>query len=60
LAGFPDPSLKKANLALDQSKPNLTEEDLNRAMKEISSEKVARLIGLIAHLAYWSVFGHIN
>jgi hypothetical protein len=31
-----------------------------RALKEIQSEKTARLIGLTCHLVYWSVFGHIN
>lgn len=31
-----------------------------KALKEIQSEKIARLIGLVSHLVYWSVFGHLN
>jgi len=47
-------------LALEQNKPNLNFEDIMKALKEIQSEKIARLIGLASHLVYWSVFGHIN
>jgi len=30
------------------------------AKDEITSERVARLVGLISHFVYWSVFGSIN
>ena len=51
---------KKVNLALEQNKPNILEEDIVNALEEIQSEKVARLIGLVSHIVYWCVFGHIN
>lgn len=51
---------QKNNLALETTKPNLLEEDITKALKEIQSEKLARMIGLVCHLVYWSVFGHIN
>ena len=50
----------KANLALVAAKPNLNEIDIKNANAEITNENTAKLIGLISHLAYWSVFGHIN
>jgi len=40
--------------------PQLTEADLNLAKDEITSDETAKLIGLIVHLTYWSVFGHLN
>jgi len=47
-------------LALEQNAPYLQIEDIMKALKEIQSEHIARLIGLTSHLVYWSVFGHIN
>jgi hypothetical protein len=41
-------------------KPNLSDKDIETAQNEITNENTAKLIGLICHLAYWSVFGHIN
>eukprot|EP00347_Sterkiella_histriomuscorum_P010573 403375759 len=55
-----NPVTKKNNLALEQNKPNLEFDDIMKALKEIQSQKNARLIGLVSHLVYWSVFGHIN
>jgi hypothetical protein len=40
--------------------PNLTEADINMAKSTITKDTTAKLIGEIAHLAYWSVFGHLN
>ena len=42
------------------AKPNLSNEDIEEAQNEIIKESTAKLIGLIAHLTYWSVFGHLN
>ena len=50
----------KNSNALVAGKPNLTEADINAAKDEITNENTAKLIGLICHLAYWNVFGHIN
>ena len=49
----------KGNHALEKA-PNIKEKHLEVAIKELQHERTARLIGLIAHLAYWSVFGHYN
>jgi hypothetical protein len=46
--------------SLDSRTPPLTEEDINRAKEEITNESTAKMVGLICHLAYWSVFGHLN
>jgi hypothetical protein len=51
---------KKNNLALEQAKPVLEEQDIQVAKKEIQKERTARIIGLISHLVYWNVFGHLN
>jgi len=59
-AGLIGQAKPKNNLALESAKPNLNEEDINKAKREIQSDKVARLIGLVSHLVYWTVFGHIN
>lgn len=48
------------NIALDQGKPQLKFSDIQQAMNEIQSPLMARLIGLLCHLTYWQVFGHIN
>ena len=41
-------------------KPSITAEDLNKALHEVDSDNMARLIGLIGHMVYWCVFGHVN
>ena len=43
-----------------EKKPNIKESTIEKALTELKSERIARLIGLIAHLAYWKVFGHFN
>ena len=50
----------KKNLALVQGKPNLNFQDLKDAKDEIVREDTAKLIGLICHIVYWCVFGHLN
>ena len=48
---------KKKNLALEKA-PQLSEKSITDVLRsEIASIRIARLIGLVAHLAYWSVFG---
>ena len=51
---------KKKNLALEKA-PQLSEKSITDVLRsEIASVRIARLIGLVAHLAYWSVFGQYN
>jgi len=51
---------KKTNLALEKA-PQLTEKSITDVLRhEIAHVRTARLIGLVAHLAYWSVFGQFN
>lgn len=50
----------KQNLALVGAKPSLTDKDIELAKDEITNESTAKLIGLICHLTYWRVFGHLN
>ena len=38
----------------------ITEKIIRKTYEEIQSEAVAKLIGLSAHFAYWSVFGNFN
>eukprot|EP00826_Nyctotherus_ovalis_P042368 TRINITY_DN4349_c0_g1_i6.p1 TRINITY_DN4349_c0_g1~~TRINITY_DN4349_c0_g1_i6.p1 ORF type:complete len:252 (-),score=48.43 TRINITY_DN4349_c0_g1_i6:139-894(-) len=33
---------------------------MNEAFTEITSARMARLVGLVIHFVYWSVFGHFN
>jgi len=40
--------------------PPLQESEIEMAKSEITTENSAKLIGLFCHLAYWSVFGHMN
>lgn len=51
---------QKPQLALLAATPNITEADIKEAINEITNEETAKLIGLICHLVYWSVFGHLN
>jgi hypothetical protein len=38
----------------------LKEENISKATDELREPETSRLIGLIAHLAYWNVFGQFN
>ena len=51
---------EKKNLAFVQGKPTLTEANIETTKNELTKESTAKLIGLVAHLAYWRVFGHFN
>ena len=55
---FDEQAVKK-NLALEKA-PKLTQKSIDEVKQEISNPRTARLIGLVAHLAYWSVFGQFN
>ena len=50
----------KPQFALLAATPNITEAEIKEAINEITNEETAKLIGLICHLVYWSVFGHLN
>ena len=50
----------KPLLALVAAAPTLTEAQIRDALKLITEEETAKLIGLISHLVYWNVFGHLN
>jgi len=43
-----------------ENRPTLTKDMIDKARREIKDPKFATLTGLIAHIAYWSVFGHLN
>jgi hypothetical protein len=51
---------KDPKIPLDQKKPPIKYSDLDDAREDLMSDKTARLIGLICHLVYWNVFGHMN
>ena len=36
------------------------QEDIEFAMNLIASQEMTRFVGLVAHLTYWQVLGHIN
>ena len=42
------------------SKLKISEKLIEETFDEIKGENVARMVGLISHFVYWSVFGHIN
>ena len=50
----------KPLLALEATAPQLKESDIKEALNVITDAETAKLIGLIAHLVYWNVFGHLN
>ena len=56
----PNVSKKANNLALVSGAPPLTEIEIQDAKTAITSDDTSKLIGLISHLAYWQVFGHLN
>ena len=45
---------------MDAQCPPLESSHIEAAKKLIRSNSTAKLVGLIVHLTYWSVFGHIN
>ena len=51
---------QKPQLALLQACPNITEAEVKDAINEITDDSTAKLVGLIGHLVYWSVFGHLS
>ena len=57
---FNDGTQNGANLALERAKPPLIEKNIESAKNLLLKEHASRLIGLVAHLAYWSVFGQFN
>lgn len=48
---------KNIKLTVEQKKPSVRHEDLEAVKEDLREEKLARMIGLIAHLVYWNVFG---
>lgn len=46
--------------AMIQAVPTLKYKTITRARKELQQLNTSKLIGLVAHLAYWNVFGHLN
>jgi hypothetical protein len=51
---------RHANTSLVYGMPTLTELTIQKAQREIQEASTNKVIGLIAHLAYWNVFGHFN
>ena len=51
---------KNPKITLDSKKPQIEYTDIEDIKKDLLNDKTARMIGLIAHLVYWNVFGHIN
>ena len=47
-------------MALIDGAPKLTYRNIEDALKEVSNENTAEIIGLLSHLTYWIVFGHLN
>ena len=58
--------IKKPDDFLDEIRQPITftldeiKQDITVAQKEIQKTSSSKLIGLVAHLAYWNVFGHFN
>lgn len=50
----------KTNKPKMVAKPLLTRDDIKAALFEIDSENFARFVGIMSHLIYWCLFGHIN
>ncbi len=46
--------------SLHFSKLNLNRKIIEETFAEIQGPYVARMMGLISHFVYWSVFGHLN
>ena len=58
---FNDGPKSGVNLALERAKPTLKEKQIGNAKNELLQQgRISRLIGLVAHLAYWNVFGQFN
>jgi hypothetical protein len=45
---------------MHSKKPTLKEENIKLAKTRLQHESTSKLIGLIAHLVYWNLFGHMN
>ena len=41
-------------------KPTLTRKNLDTALLELENKEYGSMVGLVAHLVYWIVFGHVN
>lgn len=50
----------KESKAFIEGIPTLKYTDIENALKEVTSDETAQLIGLICHLTYWRVFNHIS
>lgn len=48
---------KNPKIALELKKPYVKFEDIEDIKKDLRDERTARMIGLVSHLVYWSVFG---
>ena len=46
--------------SLHFSKLNLNRDIIDETFAEIQGQYVGRMMGLISHFVYWSVFGHLN
>ena len=57
---YNDGTQNGVNLALERAKPTLKENNIESAKNLLLQEHTSRLIGLVAHLAYWNVFGQFN
>ena len=53
-------SQPKAKSNAMESVPSVKERQIEVVKRIILQERTSRLIGLIAHLAYWNVFGQFN
>lgn len=40
--------------------PSITEEMIKKALREIKNPDFAKMTGLICHIAYWCIFGHLS
>lgn len=40
--------------------PRISEQAIGLALRKAQEDTTAKLVGLIAHLAYWLIFGHMN
>eukprot|EP00743_Colponemidia_sp_Colp-15_P003036 GILK01003282.1.p1 GENE.GILK01003282.1~~GILK01003282.1.p1 ORF type:complete len:754 (+),score=98.45 GILK01003282.1:60-2264(+) len=49
-----------SNFPAQQVGSRLPVEELQFTMNQVKSPNMARLIGLVAHYVYWSLFGHLN
>jgi len=38
----------------------LKETDIEKCKNALTSDEMGRLVGVVGHLTYWQVFGHLN